>query len=106
MNFELKALSLTQADKMAVDGLIVLVADGLATNASGAGSALAKLIAQSRSVGDFETGVGKSLVAYRFDGVKAPRVVLVGAGDASAGAVRRAVSAGVGLLKGVKAKKV
>ncbi|MEZ5700960.1 MAG: leucyl aminopeptidase [Burkholderiaceae bacterium] len=106
MNFELKALSLTQADKIAVDGLIVLVADGLASNASGAGSALAKLIAHARSAGDFETAVGKTLVAYRVEGVKAARVVLVGAGDASAGAVRRAVAAGVGLLKGVKAKKV
>lgn len=106
MNFELKALSLTQADKSALDALIVLVADGLATNASGAGSALAKLIAQARSVGDFETGVGKSLVTYRVDGVKASRVVLVGAGDASAGAVRRAVAAGMGQLKAAKVKKV
>jgi leucyl aminopeptidase len=106
MNFELKPLSLAQADKFAADALIVLVADGLATNASGAGCELVKLIAQARSVGDFETGVGKTLVAYRVDGVKASRVVLVGAGDASAASVRRAVAAGVGLLKGVKAKKI
>ncbi|AOW13194.1 leucyl aminopeptidase [Hydrogenophaga crassostreae] len=106
MNFELKALSLTQADKSAIDALIVLVADGLASNASGAGSTLAKLIAQARSVGDFETGVGSSLVAYRVDGVKASRVVLVGAGDASAGSVRRAVVAGMGHLKATKTKKV
>lgn len=106
MNFELKALSLTQAEKSALDALIVLVADGLATNAAGAGSALAKLIAQARSLGDFETGIGKTLVAYRSDGVKAARVVLVGAGDASAGSVRRAVAAGMGLLKASKVKKV
>jgi leucyl aminopeptidase len=106
MNFELKSLSLTQADKSALDALIVLVADGLATNASGAGSALAKLIAQARSAGDFETGVGKSLVAYRVEGVKASRVILVGAGDASPTSVRRAVAAGMGLLKTSKTKKV
>ena len=106
MNFELKTLSLTQADKSGVDALIVLVSDGLATNATGAGSALAKLVAQARSAGDFETGVGKTLVAYRVDGVKASRVVLAGAGDASAGAVRRAVTAAMGVVKASKAKKV
>ena len=106
MNFELKTLSLTQADKSAVDALIVLVADGLASNATGAGSALAKLVAQARSAGDFETGVGKMLLAYRVDGVKASRVVLAGAGDASAAAVHRAVTAAMGPVKANKAKNV
>jgi leucyl aminopeptidase len=106
MNFELKTLSLTQADKSSHDALIVLVADGLAANASGAGSALARLIAQARSAGDFETGVGKTLMAYRVEGVKASRLVLVGAGDASAGSVRRAVAAGMGHLKAGKPTRV
>ena len=109
MNFELKALSLAQADKIALDTLLVLVPDSpepIGAGGDRTDSALSALIEQARRQGDFETGVGKLLAAYRYAGVKAPQVVLVGAGDGAPGAVRRSVTAGLGQVKGSKAKKI
>ena len=106
MNFELKDLTLQQAETAALDALLVLVPDGLETPKGRADSALATFVAQAHGAGDFDTAVGKWLSAYRIEGVKAPRVLLVGAGDGSAGAVRRAVTAAMGQIKGAKVKKV
>lgn len=105
MNFELKALPLLQADKSALDALLVLVPDSHVPATKPTDPALARFIGQARSAGDFETAVGKSLLGYRVEGVKAPRVLLMGVGDGSASSVRRAVVAGMGQLKGAKVKK-
>ena len=109
MNFELKSLTLAQADKAALDALLVLVPDRpsrAVSKADRSGSALDELLEHATGAGDFETAVGKSLVAYRVAGVKAAKVCLLGVGDGSAASVRRAVTAGMGQLKGSGAKKV
>ena len=105
MNFELKALTLLQAEKAALDALLVLVPETIQSTGERSDSALAALIAHAQGSGDLESGASKSLQAYRVTGVKAPRIVLLGAGDGSASAVRRAVTTGMGLIKGAKAKK-
>jgi leucyl aminopeptidase len=105
MNFELKALTLLQAEKAALDALLVLVPDSHAAAGKPSGSALAAFISQARGAGDFETTVGTSLLGYRVAGVKAPRVLLLGVGDGSTSSVRRAVTAGMGHIKGAKVKK-
>ena len=106
MNFELKALTHLQAEKAVLDALLVLVPEiSIPSTGEPSDSVLAALIAQAQSAGDLDPAVSKSLQAYRVAGVKAPRIVLLSAGDGSASAVRRAVTAGMGLLKDSKAKK-
>ncbi|WP_431096492.1 leucyl aminopeptidase [Polaromonas aquatica] len=95
MDFELKTLTLARICSEKTDALLVLVPQDL-----GAGndplSVLASLAIKS---GDFEAKPGKLLSTYRAPGITAKRVVLAGAGDASAKSVRTAVSAGLGALK-------
>lgn len=96
MNFELKTLNPQQAADVAADALLVLVPD----TAPKGDSPLHRLVAQALKGPDLETGVGKLLAAYQPAGFKTARVVLVRAGQADAAALRKAVAAGVGALKG------
>lgn len=96
MNVELKTLNAQQAAGFAADALLVLVPD----TAPKGDSPLHHLIAQALKGSDLEAGVGKLLTAYRPAGFKATRVVLVRAGKADAAALRKAVAAGVGAIKG------
>ncbi|WP_372657030.1 leucyl aminopeptidase [Hydrogenophaga sp.] len=105
MNFELKTLSLAQAAAWSVDALLVLVPDTMDA-ARASDTALGKLFEVAQRHGDLEKGVGKSLACYRPLGVKAPRVVLVRAGDGSAASVRKAVTAGLSSLKQPGIKKL
>ncbi|MDP2264218.1 MAG: leucyl aminopeptidase [Hydrogenophaga sp.] len=97
MDFELKSLSAEQAAALSADALLVLVPE--VASATAIKGPLATLIEQATTSGDLETGVGKSLSCYRVTGVKSARVILVGAGDGTPAAVRKAVAAGMGLLK-------
>jgi leucyl aminopeptidase len=96
MNFELKTLTPAQAAEFPADALIVLVPD----TAPKGDSPLHRLVAQALKGSDLESGLGKSLAAYRPEGFKAARVLLVRAGRADAAALRKAVAAGVAALKG------
>jgi leucyl aminopeptidase len=102
MNFELKSLPLAGAVSEKCDALVVLVADGFKPGRD----TLSDIIGQALKAGDLETKAGKLLSLYRPAGVGASRVLLVGAGDASAKQVRQAVAAGVGAAKGAKVKKL
>ena len=82
MDFELKSLSLAQADKLAVDALLVLLPDTPALS-SEAPSALQALAQSVLKQGDLEPGLAKALMCYRPADIKATRVVLVRAGDGS-----------------------
>ena len=104
MDFELKSLSPAQASTLAIDALVVLVPDTEPTKPGS--SPIEALIEQAVRHGDLEKGVGKLLVAFRVAGVKAPRVVLVRAGDGSAFSVRKAVAAAVGSLKHPGVRKI
>lgn len=96
MNFELKTLTPAQAAEFPADALLVLVPD----TAPKGDTPLHRLVTQALKGGDLEAGAGKTLAAYRPEGFKAARVLLVRAGAADAAALRKAMTAGVQALKG------
>ena len=104
MNFELKSLSADQAAALGVDALLVLVPDApMPVSASGP---LATLVNDAVLQGDLEADAGKTLACYKVPGIRASRVVLVRAGDGSAASARKAVTAGMALLKQPGLKKL
>ncbi|GAA4421661.1 leucyl aminopeptidase [Acidovorax lacteus] len=102
MNFELKPLGAAglAADKS--DLLLYLVGDGFAPGSD----ALSALTAQALKAGDFATQAGKSLALYQVPGLSARRVLLLGAGDASARSVRQALNAASAALRAPKTARV
>ena len=105
MDFELKTLTGARLCGEKCDALIVLVAQGRPSVASGE-DLVAKLAASAVAAGDLETKPGKCLSSYRMVGLAATRLVLVGAGDGSAKSVRTAVMAAMGSLKASNVKRV
>ena len=101
MDFELKTLNRALVCSEKADALMVLVPEGFAAE-DDALSVLATLAIKS---GDLETKPGKLLNAYRVPGIEAPRVVLVGAGDASEKSIRTAANAAMGALKTSNAQR-
>ena len=89
MNFDLKTLELAAAASEKCDLLVALIPEGF-TPGQDALSALAALALKN---GDLSVKAGKHLQMYQAPAVAARRVVLVGAGDGSARAVRQAVLA-------------
>ncbi len=80
------------------DALLVLLAG--ADAASQLDKPLADELARALREGDVEAKAGQTLYAHRVAGVKAPRVAFAFAAGNSAKAFRKALSAGLGLLKG------
>ncbi|MFT3814816.1 MAG: leucyl aminopeptidase [Acidovorax sp.] len=101
MNFELKALSLPGAASEKGDLLVLLVDESFQP----AGDALSSLAAHALKNKDFDPKPGKSLQLYQPPAIAARRVLLVGAGNGSAKAVRQAVAACAGALKGQGVKR-
>lgn len=95
MNFELKSLDLTGASAQAGDALILLVPAGYKPGRD----PLAALVGQALKAGDLDSKAGKLLALYRPAQAKAPRVLLVGAGDGSPRQIRLAVNAALGTLR-------
>jgi leucyl aminopeptidase len=95
MNFELLSLDLAGAAKQPADALIVLIPAGFKPGKE----ALGALIGQVIKAGDLDTKAGKLLALYRPAQAKAPRVLLVGAGEGSVRQVRQAVGAALGALR-------
>jgi leucyl aminopeptidase len=86
------------------DAVLVLL-----TGAEAAGQLdkpLADELARALRDGDVEAKAGQTLYAHRVAGVKAPRVAFAFAAGSSAKAFRKALSAGLGLLKGGGAKSL
>ena len=102
MDFQLKTLGSTQAASEKADALIVLVPSGTLVGQD----PLATLANAARKAGDLPEKPGKLLSLYRPDGVAAPRVVLVSAGDGLAPAIRSAVLGAFGTLKGLGTKRL
>lgn len=102
MNFDLKTLDLSAAVSEKCDLLAVLIPEGFKPGKD----ALSSLAALALKQGDLTTKAGKYLHLYQVPAVAARRVVLVGSGDGSAKAVRQAVSALGGALKGASVKRV
>lgn len=101
MNFDLKTLPLSTAAAEKCDLLIVLVPEGFKP----AADALSTLVAHALKQGDLEAKPGKSLSLYNAPAVAARRLVLAGAGNGSAKAVRQALLACASALKGPQIKR-
>ena len=89
MNFDLKALTIAAAASEKCDLLVLLVAEPTPA----ASDPLSSLVALALKHGDLQTEAGKSLSLYHLPAIAARRVLLVGAGDGSAKAVRKALAA-------------
>ncbi|MBT9488669.1 MAG: leucyl aminopeptidase [Rubrivivax sp.] len=86
------------AAAVAADALVVVVAGDAVPAALP--KALATACQQAVDAGDFELKAGRTAWLTGVAGVKAPRVVFTHAADASAAAFRKAVAAGLALIKG------
>ncbi len=102
MNFDLKALDLSQVAAHKCDALIVLVPAGCKP---GAGT-LPDLIAAALKAGDLDTKCGKLLSSYRPSGVACTRLVLVGCEDGTPRQVRQAVASAVAAAKNGNCRKL
>ncbi len=98
MDFKTQVTGAGGLAALGADALLVLVVGE--TLPAGLDHPLADLLAAALKDGDFELKAGKSLYAHRMAGVKAPRVTFVAAGDGSVKSLRKAMVAGLGLLKG------
>ena len=102
MDFRFQVLPASGAAGVAADGLLVVVPAGSAD--AGLEQPLAALLKDAVGHGDLELKAGRALYLHRPAGVKAPRLALAVAADASAKAFRAAAAAGVGALKAVGVK--
>jgi leucyl aminopeptidase len=103
MDFELKTLDLAGAANEKCDVLLVLVTEGF--KPAGA-DPLSRLVSAALAARDLEAKPGKTLQAYRSEGIAAPRVLMAGAGDGSGKRVQAAMAAAAGLLRSASARKL
>ncbi|MCM2347145.1 MAG: leucyl aminopeptidase [Acidovorax soli] len=89
MNFDLKTLALPAAATEKCDLLVVLVPEGFRPGLD----ALSVLVDHALKCGDLDTKAGKNLQLYLAPALSARRVVLLGAGNGLARAVRLALQA-------------
>ena len=97
MDFKTQVTAATGLPGVAADALLVLVAGNAAPE--GLEAPLAATLGAAAKGGDFAFKAGQTLYAHQVAGVKAARVVFAAVADASPKAVRKAVTAAVGLLK-------
>ncbi|MGA8390693.1 MAG: leucyl aminopeptidase [Burkholderiaceae bacterium] len=102
MNFELATMNLDRAAADRTDILVVLVPEAFAPD----DDALSQLISDGIKAGELDTKAGKLLQAWRIPGVKAARVLLVGAGDGSVRQVRSAVASAMAVVKAASVKRM
>ena len=102
MDFDLKTLGLSGAAGEKSDALVVLVMHGAALGKDG----LSRLVGQALKAGDLETKSGHLLQAWRSAGIAAPRLLLVGCGDATGAQVRTAVQGAVAALRASKVRRL
>jgi leucyl aminopeptidase len=103
MDFELKTLDLAAAAQEKSDVLLVLVTEGFTATGK---DPLSRLVAAALAARDLEAKPGKMLQAYRSEGIAAPRVLLVGAGDGSGKRVQAAMQSAAGVLRSSAARKL
>ncbi len=102
MNFDLKTLDLSAAASEKCDLLIVLLPEGFKPGKD----PLSALAALALKNGDLACKAGKHLQLYQVPAVAARRVVLLGAGDGTARAVRQALLAVGGAVKAPQTKRM
>ncbi len=99
LNFELKTLSWAQAAAQNASLLIVLLTKAASRAAATSEGPVSALVASAHSSGDCDGSAGKLLQAYALPGIRAQRVILVGAGEGTAREVSKAVAAAVAAYK-------
>jgi leucyl aminopeptidase len=99
MNFELKTLSWAQAAALPASLLVVLVTKQSSASAATSDGPVSALVASARASGDCDGSAGKLLQAYALPGIRAQRVMLVGAGEGAAREVSKAVAAAIAAYK-------
>ena len=104
MDFRHQVLSLTTLSSLNVDALLLVVAgDALDTPLD---EKLKAPIEDAIAQGDFQLKAGRTLYLHRLPGVRAGRVVVSAAPDASPKAFKAAVAQGMAALKHTGAKRV
>ncbi len=102
MNFELMTFDLVGVAHKKCDILLVLL-----TNKFQPGmDPLSTMIAQALKLGDLSSKVGSLLDIYRPAGLLCTRLVLIQAGDATSGEIRKSIAASMALLKSAKQKQL
>ncbi len=101
MNFQALATTAEGLAKVAADALLVIVPAPTGDAPASIGEpTLDAALTDALEQGDFALKAGRTLYLHRLPGMKAPRVVLAAARDASPKAVRAALNAAFGALKG------
>jgi leucyl aminopeptidase len=98
MDFKAQALGAGGLSALAADALLVVVVGQSAPQDLGA--PLSALLNTALKDGDFALKPAQAFYAHRVDGVKAQRVALACAAEATPRALRKALAAGLALLKG------
>jgi len=98
MDFKIQVTELKDLRQAQADALLLLVGEG--TEPAALGKALGGLLTQALEDGDLAYKAGRCLYLHKPAGVKAPRVVFAAAGGDSPKALRAALLAGLGPLKG------
>ncbi|HSQ73332.1 MAG TPA: leucyl aminopeptidase [Rubrivivax sp.] len=104
MDFKTQVTGAGGLAALGADALLVLVVGDV--EPAGLDGPLAELLAAALKDGDFALKAGQTLYAHRVAGVKAQRVAFVAVGDGSVKALRKALLAGLGLLKGGGSKQL
>ena len=97
MDFQFQVSPAQGLSSVVADALLVVVTGSSAP--AGLDKAVATLLADAVAQGDFEFKPGRVLYVHRPAGMKAARLALVGAANASPKAFKAAVAAGLGSLK-------
>ena len=104
MDFKTQVAAAAGLGAVAADALLLVVAGNAVPG--DLDKSLADVLTAAVNAGDFAFKSGSTLYLHRVDGVKAGRVVVAAAADGSVKAFRRAVAAGVGVLKSGGARRV
>jgi leucyl aminopeptidase len=104
MDFKTLVAAPTGLSGVEADALLIIVSGPSVP--AGLPKALAAVLEQAVSEGDFSFKSGSLFYAHKVAGAKAARVLFAAAGDASLKGFRKALAAGLGGLKGGGAKQV
>jgi len=102
MDFRTQVTASGAASRLAADALLLLLVGDAVP--AGLDEPLAAAVAEAIAQGDFTLKPGKVAYLRQVAGVKAPRVVVAAAKDASAKALKAAAAAGLGVVKGLGVK--
>ena len=98
MDFKTQVAGAGGLAALSADALLIVL--GSEAAAAALDAPLAEVLTAALKDGDFACKAGRTLYLHRVAGVKAARVMAVAAADATSGATRKAIAAGLAQLKG------